>query len=192
MAPFYGKYRGTVVDNRDPLRLGRIQPVVPAISETSLNWAMPNAPFAGPGVGMFALPPVGANVWIEFEGGDPDYPIWTGCFWGQGEAPADSAVPTSVVLKTKLVTLIMDDLSGTCTLEMNSPGGVQTVELSSDGIKLISGAATVVVAPNRIGFKNAATSLGLTPSSIDLQNGASSIAMSPASVNINNGALEVM
>ena len=49
---------------------------------------MPCAPFAGSGVGFFALPPVGANVWVEFEGGDPDYPIWSGCFWGAGEVPA--------------------------------------------------------------------------------------------------------
>jgi len=43
------------------------------------------------GVGLFFLPPKGANVWVEFEGGDPDYPIWSGCFWSDGEVPAQPA-----------------------------------------------------------------------------------------------------
>ncbi len=73
---------------------GRIQVSAPAVlGGTHARWAMPCVPYAGPGVGLFAIPPVGANVWVEFEGGDLDYPIWTGCFWGIGEVPAVPAVP---------------------------------------------------------------------------------------------------
>ena len=78
MNKFYGKYRGKVTDNTDPLMQGRIRANVPAVfGEEDTGWALPAAPYGGSGVGFFFVPPVDANVWIEFEGGDPDYPIWT-------------------------------------------------------------------------------------------------------------------
>ena len=50
---------------------------------------MPCAPVGGPQIGFYALPPLGGGVWIEFEQGDPDFPIWTGTFWGSiGEVPS--------------------------------------------------------------------------------------------------------
>ena len=63
--------------------------------------------------GLFLVPPVGANVWVEFEAGDPDYPIWAGCFWGTGEVPALArrCRPTKM-LKTDGLTLKIDDLPG--------------------------------------------------------------------------------
>lgn len=132
----YSKYRGKVVDNLDPLGLGRIIALAPSVSEFPLSWAVPCVPFAGPGVGFFALPPIGANVWIEFEAGDPNYPIWTGCFWSEGEAPVQPAIPTTLVLKTELVTLMIDDGAGEVRLEARTPGGVQTVVLDKDGMKV--------------------------------------------------------
>src|SRR5262245_2251965 len=79
---FYGKYRGTVVSNIDPLQIGRVQVQVPdVLGALPMSWAMPCLPAAGAQMGISALPPVGAKVWVEFERGDPDYPIWVGCFW---------------------------------------------------------------------------------------------------------------
>src|ERR1700704_4306695 len=95
---FFGKYRGRVVGNRDPLNLGRIQVSVPAVlGDFRNNWALPCVPYAGKKVGLYLMPPVGANVWVEFEAGDPDYPIWAGCFWGVGEVPASPAIPNMKV-----------------------------------------------------------------------------------------------
>ena len=90
---FYGKYRGTVVNNIDPMMIGRIQAIVPDVSTIALtSWAMPCFPVAGIQTGMYALPLIGSGVWIEFEKGDPDYPIWTGCFYGSAaEVPALAA-----------------------------------------------------------------------------------------------------
>jgi hypothetical protein len=82
----FGKYRGKVKNNLDPLGLGRILAEVPAV-RMSLNWCMPCVPYAAGGVGFHAIPPIGTNVWIEFEGGGIDYPIWSGCFWLEGEIP---------------------------------------------------------------------------------------------------------
>ena len=85
---FYGKYRGTVVDNNDPLQLARLQVQVPdVLGALTTSWALPCLPVAGNEMGVFALPPVGANVWVEFEQGDPDFPIWTGGFWDDAGRP---------------------------------------------------------------------------------------------------------
>jgi hypothetical protein len=82
-AGFFGKYRGTVINNIDPLQIGRIQAIVPDVgSLVPGTWAMPCVPVAGPNMGFFSLPIIGSGVWIEFEGGNPDHPIWVGCFWG--------------------------------------------------------------------------------------------------------------
>ena len=93
---FHGKYRGTVKNTLDPMQLGRVQVACPAVlGEGSLSWAMPCTPYAGNGVGLFLVPPVGANVWVEFEGGDTRLPILAGCFWGTGEVPASTAIARS-------------------------------------------------------------------------------------------------
>ena len=89
---YYGKYRGTVFNNIDPEQRGRIQAIVPAVQGlVPTTYALPCFPIAGKQEGVFMVPQIGAGVWIEFEQGDPEYPIWTGCFWG--ESPAAPAIP---------------------------------------------------------------------------------------------------
>ena len=87
---YFGKHRGTVINNVDPMQLGRIQALVPdVLGNLPSSWAMPCLSSGGTQNGMFTVPVVGAGVWIEFEQGDPDYPIWTGCFFGSTtEVPA--------------------------------------------------------------------------------------------------------
>jgi hypothetical protein len=80
---YYGKFRGTVVNNVDPMQIGRIQAIVPDVSNViPTSWAMPCLPSAGINTGVFTVPQIGAGVWIEFEHGDPDRPVWVGGFWG--------------------------------------------------------------------------------------------------------------
>ena len=95
---FFGKYRGTVSDINDLMMLGRIKAKVPdVLGDQESSWAMPCAPFGGSSTGFFALPTVNAGVWIEFEQGDSDYPIWTGGFWGSaGEVPDSAATPAAI------------------------------------------------------------------------------------------------
>jgi uncharacterized protein involved in type VI secretion and phage assembly len=117
--PFYGKYRGTVVNNIDPLQLGRIQVFVPDVGALlPTTWALPCVPVAGKLSGTWVLPQIGAGVWVEFEQGDPDYPIWVGCFWGtSAEVPsaAKSGLPVSpsIVLQTGgQNSVVISDLPG--------------------------------------------------------------------------------
>lgn len=144
MSQFFGKYRGQVENNIDPQQMGRVQVSVPAVlGEGSLSWAMPCVPYAGPGVGFFAMPPTGANVWVEFEGGDPDYPIWSGCFWGLGEVPALPAVAEIKMLKTDTCTVTLSDLPGIGGVTIETATGMKIV-MSALGLEIDNGQGGVI------------------------------------------------
>jgi uncharacterized protein involved in type VI secretion and phage assembly len=119
---YYGKYRGTVVNNIDPMFMGRLLVEVPdVLSLVPSTWAEPCVPLAGPTgppMGVFLVPPIGAGVWVEFEQGDPNYPIWSGCRWGTASdiptlARAGLPVSPSIVLQTAgQNTIAISDLPG--------------------------------------------------------------------------------
>jgi hypothetical protein len=80
---YFGKYRGVVTDNVDPLQTGRLRALVPdVLGNNESSWAMPCVPCGVSKTVASSLPKKGAAVWIEFEQGNPDHPIWTGCFYG--------------------------------------------------------------------------------------------------------------
>ena len=95
---FYGKYRGLVVDNIDPLLMGRVLLQCPdVLGAIPGSWAMPCVPAAGIQAGVFIVPPIGSQVWVEFEQGNPDYPIWTGGFWGSAaDVPVFATAPPAI------------------------------------------------------------------------------------------------
>lgn len=136
---FHGKYRGVVDDNRDPLMLGRIRAKVQDVYGDQVSgWAMPCVPYAGNGVGLFLIPPTGASVWIEFEHGNPDYPIWTGCFWGTGEVPATPAAAELKVLKTDVGTITLNDTPGAGGITIETTAGMKVV-INAQGIEINNG-----------------------------------------------------
>jgi uncharacterized protein involved in type VI secretion and phage assembly len=126
MTRFFGKYRGKVANNVDSMQLGRLQVTVPAVlGEGQLSWAMP-------------CTPVGANVWVEFEEGDTDYPIWSGCFWGSGECPASPAVAEMKVLKTDTAIITISDMPGAGGIKIETTSGMK-IEISATGIEINNG-----------------------------------------------------
>jgi hypothetical protein len=140
---YYGKYRGKVTDINDPLMIGRIQANVPDVmGDEDSGWAMPCAPFGGSGMGFFALPGVGAGVWIEFEHGDPDYPIWSGCFFGSvAEIPPVLLVPPyqKMMIKTDGGnSILLDDTPGIGGITLETSGG-QKFKMSATGIEIDNG-----------------------------------------------------
>ncbi|MDD1682435.1 MAG: phage baseplate assembly protein V [Methanoregula sp.] len=162
---YYGKYRGTVSNNADPDKLGRILAEVPDVSTEALAWAMPCVPVAGNQMCMYAVPPVGASVWIEFEQGNLDYPIWSGCFWGDASQipPEAKPSPSSILLNTEGGNkLIISDDPG--------PGG---------GIILKNSFTGAAITVNNEGI------------TIDNGKGAS-ITMTGPTVNANKGAFTVL
>lgn len=153
---FYGKYRGVVINNIDPMQIGRIQAMVPDVSAAlPTSWAMPCVPVGGIQMGIFAVPLLGAGVWIEFEQGDPDYPIWSGCYWGSAaEVPilshlAPPVVP-AITLQTALQNgIIISDVPGpTGGIMIKSATGA-TLIVNDTGIYIQNGkgASIIMVGP---------------------------------------------
>ena len=164
---YYGKYRGVVLNNVDPMQMGRLMIEVPDVTGLApSSWAMPCVPIAGIQNGIVALPIIGSGVWVEFEQGDPDYPIWTGCFWGSAaEIPAlaltvPPAVP-GITFQTPLQNgITINDVPG-------PTGGIM--------LKSTTGATIIV-----------------NDTGIYIQNGkGASIVMAGPTVTINNGALVI-
>lgn len=163
-ARFFGLYRGQVEGNLDPMKRGRVQVSVPEVyGDGRLAWAEPCAGYAGDNVGSFAIPPVGAAGWIQFERGDPDYPVLAGLAWKDGQSPA-SGLEQEKVFKTGAIKVTVSDAPGA--------GGV-TVEVGSPA------ASTPI-------------KVALTASGIELSMGSSAIKLDGTKVTVNNGALEVM
>lgn len=163
---FLGKFRGVVTDNNDVLRLGRVRARVPDVTgDDETGWATPCAPFGGSNTGFFAVPKVGAGVWIEFEHGDPEYPIYVGSWWGgQTEIPPPLLIPApfmKVMVRTEGGhSILLDDTPGI--------GGI-TLETAQ-------------------GAKIAVTAIG-----IEISNGmGATIKLTGPQVSINNGALDVI
>jgi uncharacterized protein involved in type VI secretion and phage assembly len=119
---YLGKFRGRVIDNNDPLGIGRITVQVPdVLGDEPSTWALPCLPFTGQEAGHVVVPPRDAGVWVEFEQGDPSFPIWTGCWYGERtELPPDArrelARPSElkpVVVQTQLAhKIVMNDVTG--------------------------------------------------------------------------------
>ena len=165
---YYGKYRGMVLNNVDPMQMGRLQVQVPDVTGLApATWAMPCAPVAGIQNGVFVVPVIGSGVWVEFEQGNIDHPIWVGCFWGSAaEVPALARITppgvSAITLQTQLQNgLTVSDLPG-------PSGGIV--------LKSTTGAMLIV-----------------NDTGIYIQNGkGASIVMTGPTVTINTGALTVI
>jgi hypothetical protein len=167
---FYGKFRGLVKDNQDPTSRGRLKVEVKSVCGDDAVWAMPCVPYAGDGVGFVALPEPETGVWVEFEGGDPSYPIWVGFFWGDDEAPekADAKVK---IWKTERATVRLDDDEDTILVETSSDA---RIELGQDVVTEASDA------------KHTVGSSGVVS-----EQGGGKVEVTPGSVTVNSGSMVV-
>jgi hypothetical protein len=156
---FFGKYRGRVVDNEDPAGLGRLKVTVPSVFGPDLvtGWATPCAPYGGAaGQGLFLIPEREAGVWIEFEEGDLEFPIWVGTYWTMPgdeseiplvnaadgtEADGPQSVPTAKVFKTLQGHTVQfedadDDTAGIVLIDGKNG---HVVALNKDGVAVTDG-----------------------------------------------------
>ena len=138
----YGKYRGNVQDNEDPKKLGRLRLTVPSLfgSETT-TWALPCLPFGGhTQQGMFFIPEIDSQVWVEFEEGDANRPIWTGVFWTKADDLPDDAAkkkPTTRTIQTPSGhKLQFDDADGERRIKLSHPTESELIFEESGSIKM--------------------------------------------------------
>ena len=163
---FLGKFRGTVFNNIDPLNKARLQVVVPDVCLTPSTWAMPCVPVAGLQMGAISIPPIGAGVWVEYEQGDPDYPIWVGCWWG------------SVAEMPLLSQQVKPPIQG-FTFETTLKNGFQVSDLPGPTGGILLKTTT-------------GASISVSDTGIIIQNGkGASISLIGPTVNINTGALTI-
>jgi len=176
--PLWGKYRGTVIDNVDIEGLGRLLVDVPTLPFMLLNWALPCIPYAGFQEGFWAIPPIGANVWVEFEGGDPSHVIWTGCFWEPLEAPLVAELapedPALVkVFRSETCTLVLNDTpaTGGVVLSVIDPSVAVpiTLTMTTLGLEIDTGVMNVLVNPEEgITVTAAETVVTVTPEGVEV------------------------
>jgi uncharacterized protein involved in type VI secretion and phage assembly len=152
----YGKYRSVVADNGDPKNLGRLKAIVPEVlGEVETGWALPAAPFAGDGIGLFAVPPPDSGVWIEFEAGDVSRPIWSGCWWADGQLP-NQATPAIKVLKTVSGhTITLDDTDGSEKVEVTDKNGAKIV-MDRSGVEIRKGGQKVKLSQSSVTINDGA------------------------------------
>ncbi|NOR40875.1 MAG: baseplate assembly protein [Gammaproteobacteria bacterium] len=174
---FIGKYRGTVVNNVDPELRGRLLVQVPdALGPIPSSWAEPCVPLAGPTgppMGVYMVPPIGAGVWVEFEHGDIDYPIWVGCRWGaQSDVPPLAhagipATPNIVFQTTTQHALVMSDTPGpTGGILLKTATGAM-ISVSDVGITISNGKGAII---NMTG-----TAIDITGTPVNINAGALTI-----------------
>lgn len=190
---FYGKHRGFVVDNADPEELGRLRLTVPGVlgDEVVTGWASPCVPHGGAAEqGFLFVPEVGAGVWVEFEEGDLEFPIWVGTFWskpgGESELPrpldADAVrnPPTCGIFKTRSGhTIELDDLEGEEKIIVRSRDD-HRITMSADGVVITTAEGAVVELKGQAATLVAADGVEISAGSVTLD--SSSIALGAGAV----------
>ena len=142
---FYGVYRGIVVANEDPDASGqpdphcRLRVRVPIIGDrddvSRLAW--PVAPLAGDGFGIKSLPPVDSQVYVMFEAGRLDAPLWIGGWWGDDHVPEGlEAAEQHGWVTPEGNKIVLDGSSGSEAITIERVGGGK-VEVDSDGNVII-------------------------------------------------------
>lgn len=174
-ASYFGKYRGIVSDVDDPENRCRIRATVPALlGEHACGWALPAAPFGGDGHGLVMLPKVGSGVWIEFEAGRLDAPIWSGAWWASGQRPEPQGAALRVIVSEHGHKLVFDDDAD--ELRLVHAGGAE-ISLRGDEIVLTCGACELTIGMEAISLNHGLIKVGLA--GVSLVNGAISFGVPP-------------
>jgi hypothetical protein len=171
---FYGKYQGTVLQNIDPELRGRIICEVPdVLGPVPSSWCEACAPLAGMTglpMGVYVVPPIGAGVWVEFQQGDPNMPIWVGCRFATGDVPPLALAPPPI-----------------------PPGQNIAMQTSGQNLVLVSDAPPTPVTGGIILKSTTNAMIVVNDSGIYISNGKGAmITMVGTAIDFNQGALTIL
>jgi uncharacterized protein involved in type VI secretion and phage assembly len=154
---FHGKYLGIVIDNDDPKKLGRVRVQVPEVfGDETTGWCLPCSPYAGNGIGLAAVPPVGSLLFVEWPAGDTTrVPIWSGGAWPDGDGVQDAGPETLVLTTPAGHKVVLRDESGSEAIEIEAASGAK-VSLSNDGISIEFGSQKVAMTRASISLNDGA------------------------------------
>ena len=214
---YYGKYRGLVVDAEDPARLGRLRVRVPSLlgPDVVTGWATPCAPYGGSaGEGLLFVPGPGAGVWVEFEEGDLEFPIWSGTYWSRPGAVSELPRPvaadgteagdvqdpvTRKIIRTgKGHTLQFEDADGEETVVLRDGEHGHRVVLDGDGLAIVDGehGHTIRLTADGIRIEDGVTdgnAVEFGPSGVTLADAnGNTVVMGPAGIRIGDGAAQAL
>lgn len=131
---FYSIYRAIVIDNEDPLNLNRLLIHVPDITNNNV-WAFPKHQPGSNGYGAkYLTPQKDEIVYVEFQTGDPQYPIWSFHGWAETQVPDDlKGTKVAGFITPNGNKVKLDDVGNIVEIEIN---GNQKIKIHPDGINL--------------------------------------------------------
>lgn len=149
---FFGKYRGVVKSNQDDTGRGRLEVLVPIVMDREPIWAMPCVPYAGDNMGIYTMPEPGTGVWVEFEAGDPSYPIWVGCYWADGQVPQNerstaATPPLKIIRSQQGLMVTLDDQQQAIAVSDKNGNNIITIQVQQGKVTVKGVQKVVVEAP---------------------------------------------
>jgi len=165
---YTGIYRGAVVNNIDPEFRGRIMARVTDVTGVfTTSWAEPVVPMAGPNAGYLSIPPMNSGVWVQFENGDPDKPVWIGGLWGSAfEAPLTAKQMTGVGPAGAATLIQSMELNFICIADKG-----MFAQLPAGGVMIQAGPATSI-AIDKTGIRMTAPTITINGATVTFNGGA--------------------
>lgn len=153
---YFGKYRAKVVDVKDPEKRGRIRVMCPKVlGDYKSSWCEPCIPFAYENGGDFHIPKLNDFVWVEFEEGDHNRPIWVGSLWTVN----NTSLNTDYTVNTRVI------------------------EFDGGRVEMTRGNILITIGGSQINLTSGGT-IDVKGKAITL-NGSSSVSLQGGSVNLN-------
>lgn len=138
---YFGKYRAKVQNVNDPEKRGRIRVLCPKVLGNSVsNWCEPCVPVAYNFGGDFAVPKVGETVWIEFEAGDVNKPVYTGGWWAKNGAPLSPYNTNTRCIEWNGCMIVMSEGNSDISApsSVNIYVGGNRITISSNGVDIVA------------------------------------------------------
>lgn len=176
---YYSCYRGYVVDNEDKENLDRLLIRVPEIANARElpNWALPFNLYSGEGYGLHNLPNKGDLIWVQFEKGNPNYPLWSFSYYGKNEKPDEFKSKSVKGFKTPFGHVIYsDDDKDNPFIKIKHQNELSIV-INNDGIILWGGDKDIIL-------KNEHAAINITDAGVEIDTADLAISL--------NGNMEVV